>query len=183
MSRNFALIFVGAAGILWASSGVAVQDFFSHSEKSAMELTNIRMCLSGALLILLATRRKKFFVSLGLLNRHVARRDNLRHHRRNVHAVHLLSSNFNRRGGRDNRHNLRVPGNGCGLGIILPQKISEARRNFGGRLGNERSFFARHGRQPDKIARAARLRGVVFVERRGVRLQRDFPQAFVRKKN
>jgi len=70
LSRNIALIFVGMAGIFWASSGVAVQDFFAHSTKTAMELTNIRMCLAGACLIFLATRRKNFFVSLGLLNRH-----------------------------------------------------------------------------------------------------------------
>ncbi|MBR0261352.1 MAG: EamA family transporter [Selenomonadaceae bacterium] len=70
MSRGLALIFVGAAGVFWASSGVAVQDFFLHSEKSAMELTNVRMCLAGAILILLSTRRKKFFISIGILNRH-----------------------------------------------------------------------------------------------------------------
>ena len=58
------------AGIFWASSGVAVQDFFLHSEKSAMELTNIRMCLAGAILILISTRRKKFWLTLGILNRH-----------------------------------------------------------------------------------------------------------------
>ena len=69
MSRGLALIFVGAAGIFWASSGVAVQDFFLHSEKSAMELTNIRMCLAGAILILLSMRRKNFFISIGILKR------------------------------------------------------------------------------------------------------------------
>ena len=57
------------AGIFWASSGVAVQDFFLHSEKSAMELTNIRMCTAGAILILFAARRKKFWLTLGILNR------------------------------------------------------------------------------------------------------------------
>ncbi|MBR0288116.1 MAG: EamA family transporter [Selenomonadaceae bacterium] len=70
MSRGLALIFVGAAGIFWASSGVAVQDFFLHSEKSAMELTNIRMCLAGAILIFWATRRKNFFISIGILKHH-----------------------------------------------------------------------------------------------------------------
>ena len=34
-----------------------------------MELTNIRMCLAGAILILLSTRRKKFFISIGILKR------------------------------------------------------------------------------------------------------------------
>ena len=69
MSRSLALIFVGAAGIFWASSGVAVQDFFLHSEKSAMELTNIRMCLAGAILIFWATLRKNFRVSIEILKR------------------------------------------------------------------------------------------------------------------
>ena len=68
MSRSLALIFVGMAGIFWASSGVAVQDFFAHSSKSAMELTNIRMCTAGALLILIATRRRNFWRSLKLMN-------------------------------------------------------------------------------------------------------------------
>lgn len=58
------------AGIFWASSGVAVQDFFAHSTKTAMELTNIRMCTAGALLIVIAARRKRFWLSLGLLNRY-----------------------------------------------------------------------------------------------------------------
>lgn len=68
LSRNLALIFVGMAGIFWASSGVAVQDFFAHSSRSAMELTNIRMCTAGALLILIATRRRNFWRSLKLIN-------------------------------------------------------------------------------------------------------------------
>lgn len=34
-----------------------------------MELTNIRMCTAGAILILIATRRKNFWASLELLNR------------------------------------------------------------------------------------------------------------------
>ena len=70
MKRSLALIVVGFAGIFWASSGVAVQDFFLHSDKSAMELTNIRMCLAGAILILVSTRRKNFWLTLAILNRH-----------------------------------------------------------------------------------------------------------------
>lgn len=70
MSRGLALIVVGLAGVFWASSGVAVQDFFAHSSKSAMELTNIRMCLAGAILIIFSTRRKDFRRSVGLLNRY-----------------------------------------------------------------------------------------------------------------
>lgn len=69
MSKTLALIVVGLAGIFWASSGVAVQDFFAHSSKSAMELTNIRMCTAGAILILIASRRKNFRLSFRLLNR------------------------------------------------------------------------------------------------------------------
>ncbi|MBR2519246.1 MAG: EamA family transporter [Selenomonadaceae bacterium] len=69
MSRGLALIFVGLAGIFWASSGVAVQDFFLYSSKSPMELTNIRMCIAGAILILISARRKNFWLSLELLNR------------------------------------------------------------------------------------------------------------------
>ena len=69
MGRNLSLILVGLAGILWASSGVAVQDFFMYSSKSAMELTNIRMCIAGAILIIIAARRKNFWLSLGLLNK------------------------------------------------------------------------------------------------------------------
>ena len=70
MKRSWALVFVGLAGILWASSGVAVQDFFAHSTKTALEFTNIRMCTAGTLLIIISTFRKKFWLSLSILNRH-----------------------------------------------------------------------------------------------------------------
>lgn len=70
MSRGFALIFVGLAGIFWASSGVAVQDFFIYSEKSAMELTNIRMCVAGLILLIIASRRKNFWLTIGILNKY-----------------------------------------------------------------------------------------------------------------
>ena len=70
MKRSLALIFVGLAGIFWASSGVAIQDFFMHSEKTPIEFTNIRMTIAGAILIIISLyRRRKFFLSLGLLNR------------------------------------------------------------------------------------------------------------------
>ena len=70
MSRGLALILVGFAGVFWASSGVAVQDFFMYSAKTPMELTNIRMCVAGAILLLIAaTRRKKFWLSVRLLNK------------------------------------------------------------------------------------------------------------------
>lgn len=69
MSRGLSLILVGLAGILWASSGVAVQDFFAHSEKTAMEFTNIRMCIGGAILILISVLlRRKFILSVKILN-------------------------------------------------------------------------------------------------------------------
>ena len=70
MSRSLALIFVGLAGIFWASSGVAVQDFFMYSEKTAIELTNIRMCVAGLILIIIAARRKKiFWLTLEIMNK------------------------------------------------------------------------------------------------------------------
>ena len=70
MSRSLALIIVAMAGIFWASSGVAVQDFFTRSDKTTMELTNIRMCVAGMILILTAMRRKNFWLTLGILNHH-----------------------------------------------------------------------------------------------------------------
>ena len=70
MSRNLALFLVASAGICWASSGVAVQDFFSHSNKSAMELTNIRMCMAGFLMLVITILRKRFLNSFVRLNRH-----------------------------------------------------------------------------------------------------------------
>ena len=54
LNRKVALTLVGLAGVLWASSGIAVQDFFSHSYKSAMDLTNIRMIMAGLFLLLIA---------------------------------------------------------------------------------------------------------------------------------
>lgn len=69
LKKNLALIFVGLAGILWASSGVAVQDFFSRSEKTPMELTNIRMCGAGLIMLILTTLRGKFKLSTAILNR------------------------------------------------------------------------------------------------------------------
>lgn len=68
MNKNAAIILVGLAGVCWASSGVAVQDFFAHSEKSAMELTNIRMCLAGLLMLLITFLRKRFLNSFVRLN-------------------------------------------------------------------------------------------------------------------
>ena len=164
MSKSLALIFVGAAGIFWASSGVAVQDFFSHS---------IRMCLAGACLIFLATRRKNFFVSLGLLNRHP-------------------------------RLWLDVIIYGV-IGIMFMQFTYFQAISIGGAAATtvityacpamvvawESFYHKRFPRRREILAVVLAmsgvfllgLRGVVFVERRGVRLQRDFPQAFVRKKN
>ena len=70
MRKNLALIFVGLAGILWASSGVAVQDFFANSSKSPMELTNIRMCGAGFIMMIVIFLRGKFKLSAAILNRH-----------------------------------------------------------------------------------------------------------------
>lgn len=69
MNRYLALVLVGAAGVCWASSGVAVQDFFSRSTKSVMELTNIRMCGAGFLMLLILFLRGKFKISAARLNR------------------------------------------------------------------------------------------------------------------
>lgn len=63
LNKNLAIILVGAAGICWASSGVAVQDFFTHSSKTPMQLTNIRMCAAGALMLLILFLRGKFLKS------------------------------------------------------------------------------------------------------------------------
>ncbi len=67
MSRSLALITVALAGILWASSGVAVQDFFAHSTKSAIDLTNIRLILAGLILLLIAWRNGGLQKSLSVL--------------------------------------------------------------------------------------------------------------------
>ena len=63
MNRNLAMVLVGLAGVCWASSGVAVQDFFSRSTKSPMELTNIRMCAAGFLMLIILFLRGKFLKS------------------------------------------------------------------------------------------------------------------------
>ena len=70
MKKNLALIFVGLSGILWASSGVSVQDFFANSSKSPMELTNIRMCGAGLIMLIIIFLRGKFKLSAAILNRH-----------------------------------------------------------------------------------------------------------------
>lgn len=70
MKKNLALIFVGLSGILWASSGVTVQDFFANSSKSPMELTNIRMCGAGFIMLIIIFLRGKFKFSAAILNRH-----------------------------------------------------------------------------------------------------------------
>lgn len=69
MSRNLALVLVGMSGICWASSGIAAQDFFSRSIKIPLELTNIRMCSAGFLMLLMLLVTKKFQWSAARLNR------------------------------------------------------------------------------------------------------------------
>ena len=69
MNRNLALILVGASGVCWASSGVAVQDFFGSSTKSPLELTNIRMCGAGFLMLVILFLRGKFKLSAARMNR------------------------------------------------------------------------------------------------------------------
>ena len=63
------MVLVALAGVCWASSGVAVQDFFSRSEKSPMELTNVRMCLAGFLMLAILFSRGKFKWSAARMNR------------------------------------------------------------------------------------------------------------------
>lgn len=69
MRKNFSLLFVGLAGVCWASSGVAVQDFFSYSTKTPMELTNIRMFVSGLIMTAAIFLSGKFRPSFSRLNR------------------------------------------------------------------------------------------------------------------
>lgn len=69
MNKNFALILVGLAGVCWASSGTAAQDFFSLSTKTPLELTNIRMFLSGIIMTAIIFLRGKFLPSFLRLNR------------------------------------------------------------------------------------------------------------------
>ncbi|MBR5913372.1 MAG: EamA family transporter [Selenomonadaceae bacterium] len=68
MQKNLALILVGLAGILWASSGALAQDFFSNSTKSPLELTNIRMCTAGLIMLAIIILRGKFKLSAVIIN-------------------------------------------------------------------------------------------------------------------
>ena len=54
MGKTAALFAVAVAAVMWAGSGMAAQHFFAHSDKSALELSNIRMSLAGLLLLLVA---------------------------------------------------------------------------------------------------------------------------------
>ena len=54
MGKSAALFAVAAAAVMWAGSGMAAQHFFAHSDKSALELSNIRMSLAGFLLLAVA---------------------------------------------------------------------------------------------------------------------------------
>lgn len=69
MSRNLAMILVALSGVCWASSGVSAQDFFRHSAKLPLELTNVRMCLAGFLMLAILFLRGKFKWSAVRLNR------------------------------------------------------------------------------------------------------------------
>ena len=68
MRKNLALTLVGMAAICWASSGIAAQDFFAHSTKTPLELTNIRMFLAGVIMTAAIFFRGKFFPSFRILN-------------------------------------------------------------------------------------------------------------------
>lgn len=69
LSRNLAVILVALSGVCWASSGVAVQDFFNHSTKTPLELTNVRMCSAGFIMLALLFLRGKFRLTAARLNR------------------------------------------------------------------------------------------------------------------
>ena len=69
MRKNFALVLVGLAGVCWASSGTAAQDFFAHSEKTPLQLTNVRMFLSGIIMTAIIFFSGKFLPSFSRLNR------------------------------------------------------------------------------------------------------------------
>ena len=69
MSRNLALFLVGMSGICWASSGAAAQDFFNHSPKNAFELTNLRMCGAGLLMLIILILKNKLKWSIARMNR------------------------------------------------------------------------------------------------------------------
>ena len=69
MNKHFAIIFVLLAGIFWASSGIAVQDFFTRSTKTPIELTNIRMILSSVLIFIFAWHYGNVQRSLKILRR------------------------------------------------------------------------------------------------------------------
>ena len=73
MNRTMALLTVATAGIFWASGGVAVQDFFAHTAKTAMELTNIRMTTAGFIMLLIAWRLGVLKKSVAILNQNPRR--------------------------------------------------------------------------------------------------------------
>ncbi len=51
MGKSAALLMVVLAAVRWAGSGTAAQHFFENSDRSAVELSNIRMILAGLLLV------------------------------------------------------------------------------------------------------------------------------------
>lgn len=68
MKKNSALLLVGLAGICWASSGISAQMFFANSEKTPLELTNIRMFLAGLIMTISIFFSGKFKPSFSRLN-------------------------------------------------------------------------------------------------------------------
>ena len=77
----------------------------------------------------------------------MVRRDDLRDNRRDVYAIYVFCGDFNRRSGGNDCNLLRVPCDGSFMGKLLSQTISEARRGVSGDFSDERSIFARDGRQ------------------------------------
>ena len=113
----------------------------------------------------------------------VARRGDLRRDWRGVHAVHIFSRHRTWRGGGGDSHLLRVPGNGRHVGKFLSSAATDARRNYCGGAGDDGRVPSGDGRQSDENFGAVGLCAVEFGKRRGVCIQRDFPEAAVRKKN
>lgn len=60
---------VAAAAVLWAGSGTAAQHFFLHSDRTALELTNIRMILAGLMLLPVARLHGGLKRSLAVLKK------------------------------------------------------------------------------------------------------------------
>lgn len=64
-----ALVLTMAAGVFWASSGIAAQHLFQHSPITAMELTTARLFTAGWIILLLSAWKGKLRESLSLMKK------------------------------------------------------------------------------------------------------------------